>query len=244
MARYLPLLMIGLLAAAGCQSHNGMVENLPAPNFNGPAIAARQAAAPGAARPWTPPGPSAQPGVAPERAWVPAAPARPWKWIVIHHSASPSGSAAVFDREHRQRGWDELGYHFVIGNGTDSGNGQVEVGPRWPKQKWGAHAKTADNRFNDFGIGICLVGNFDIERPTQQQLRSLAKLTAYLMRTYHIAPDHVLGHGDTKPTHCPGRNVSVAAIRRMATQILAAAGEETGDTPQTASATELLSEQK
>src|SRR2546423_1565105 len=128
--------------------------------------------------------------------------ARSWKWIVIHHSATHSGGAATFDRMHREKGWDELGYHFVVGNGTDTRNGQIEVGPRWGKQKWGAHAKTADNRYNDFGIGICLVGNFDVDRPTDDQMKSLSKLVAYLMKTYHIPPDRVLGHGDTKPTDC------------------------------------------
>ena len=28
----------------------------------------------------------------------------------------------------RAKGWDELGYDFVIGNGTDTGDGQIEVG--------------------------------------------------------------------------------------------------------------------
>lgn len=169
---------------------------------------------------------------------MPTAPPRPWRWIIIHHSATSSGSAAVFDKLHRAKGWDELGYHFVIGNGTDSGDGQIEVGSRWPKQKWGAHAKTPDNRYNDFGIGICLVGNFDIERPTPRQMQSLARLTAYLMSTYHIPASNVLGHRDTKPTDCPGRNMNVALVRRMAQQMLAA--EESEGQVRTASATELL----
>jgi N-acetyl-anhydromuramyl-L-alanine amidase AmpD len=154
-------------------------------------------------------------------------PANPWRWIVIHHSATPHGSAAAFDREHRAKGWDELGYHFVIGNGTLSGNGAVEVGSRWAKQKWGAHAKTPDQQFNNFGIGICLVGNFDIDRPSDAQVRSLARLTAYLMKTYHISPDRVIGHGQTKPTDCPGRNCNIAEVRRLATQVarLPALGE-------------------
>src|SRR5262249_52623291 len=113
--------------------------------------------------------------------WIPTAAAHEWRWIVIHHSATPNGNAASFDREHRAKGWDELGYHFVIGNGTYSRDGQIEVGPRWPKQKWGAHAKTADEQFNNFGIGICLVGNFDLDRPSAAQLQAVAKLTAYLM---------------------------------------------------------------
>ena len=92
----------------------------------------------------------------------------------------------IFDKEHRAKGWDGVGYHFVIGNGTNTGDGQIEVAPRWPIQKWGAHAKTPDNRYNEYGIGICLVGNFDTARPTAKQMQSLEKLVAYLMQTYHI----------------------------------------------------------
>src|ERR1041385_8262261 len=87
------------------------------------------------------------------------------------------------------------------------------------KQKWGAHAKTPDEQFNNYGIGICLVGNFDLDRPSPAQLQSVAKLTAYLMQTYHIPASHVIGHSDTKPTDCPGRHVSVVDIRRLASQL-------------------------
>jgi hypothetical protein len=174
--------------------------------------------------------------------WIPPVPARPWKWIVIHHTATSFGNAAIVTRWHLARGFDEMGYHFLIGNGTDSGDGQVEVGTRWPKQKWGAHTKTPDNQFNDFGIGICLVGNFDITHPSQAQIRSLDHLVAYLMFTYHIPPDHVLGHDNCKPTDCPGRYMNVAAVRRSALQILADGGDHEFDNQPTALAagTELM----
>ena len=74
--------------------------------------------------------------------WIPAVPANHWTWIIIHHSDSAYGSAAIMDQWHRARGFDELGYHFVIGNGTNSGDGQIEVGPRWPKQKWGSRQRS------------------------------------------------------------------------------------------------------
>ena len=61
--------------------------------------------------------------------WVPPVAARPWRWIVVHHSDTTTGGAAAFDKMHREKGWDELGYDFVIGNGSDTGDGQVEVGP-------------------------------------------------------------------------------------------------------------------
>jgi hypothetical protein len=214
--------VIALVAAGGCATNPQFVEQLPPPNFNGPNLAP-QASKPlprAAQAPVKGTSPQSSAAAAVPREWLPpAGTARSWKWIVIHHSATPAGSARTFDRMHRDKGWDELGYHFVIGNGTESSDGQIEVGTRWPKQKWGAHAKTPNNEYNDYGIGVCLVGNFDIERPTPQQTRSLARLVAYLMKTYNVPASRVLGHADTgKPTDCPGRNMNVAAVRRMATQ--------------------------
>lgn len=224
------LLALGFLVSAGCaqQPTSMMVESLPPPSFNAPSIArpASPATPPVTqTHPHTAPTPQAQTSLAgiPGN-WIPPVHERPWRWIVVHHSATAAGGAARFDKMHRAKGWDELGYDFVIGNGTDTRDGQIEVGSRWPKQKTGAHAKTPDNRFNEYGIGICLVGNFDIDRPTAAQLKSLAKLTAFLMNRYHIPPDRVIGHRDTKATDCPGRNVNLATIRRMAEQDLAQAG--------------------
>jgi hypothetical protein len=226
------------MLSGGCSSnHPQLVEKLPPPNFNGPNLApqAGKKLPTVAQAPVQRPAPQVATGSGIPRDWTPPPGAqRSWKWIVIHHSATPSGSARTFDRMHRDKGWDELGYHFVIGNGTDSGDGQIEVGTRWAKQKWGAHAKTPNNEYNDHGIGICLVGNFDIERPTPQQTRSLARLVSHLMRTYNVPASRVLGHQDTgKPTECPGRNMNIAAVRRMATQF-AEAGQPAGDATQVA----------
>jgi hypothetical protein len=200
-----------------------MVATLPVPTFDGPDLA-EPAPAPVAIKP-KPAAPLPDFAGAP-REWAPLVKANAWQWIVIHHSATPTGAAATFDKMHKAKGWDELGYHFVIGNGTDTRDGQVEVGSRWPRQKWGAHAKTPDNRFNDFGIGICLVGNFDNTQPSAEQMRSLSKLVAHLMKTYRIPADRVVGHGDTgNPTHCPGRLMNIAQVRQLSIRTLADAGE-------------------
>lgn len=133
---------------------------------------------------------------------------RPWKYIVIHHSATDRGNTRLFDKLHRRRGWDEMGYHFVIDNGVGGLDGQVEVGSRWRKQKWGAHTKTPNNEYNNFGIGVCLVGNFMDHLPSRKQLDSMRQLVKYLMITYDIPPQNVIAHKDapiTKPTECCGR---------------------------------------
>ncbi|MDO8630422.1 MAG: N-acetylmuramoyl-L-alanine amidase [Phycisphaerales bacterium] len=118
-----------------------------------------------------------------------------WTTVVIHHSATATGSARSFDKSHRDKGWDELGYHFVIGNGTGSGDGVIEVGSRWHSQKHGAHCKTPDNYFNEHGIGVCLVGDFTRTRPTPRQMESLRRLTAFLSDQCGISVGRVTTHG-------------------------------------------------
>lgn len=150
-------------------------------------------------------------------AWYPARkPISPrWTTIVIHHSATDRGSAATFDQDHRSRGWEGLGYHFVIGNGKGSGDGQIEVSGRWHEQKHGAHCKTADNYFNEHGIGICLVGDFTKYRPTARQMQSLQQLVAFLTDRCNIRAERVTTHGAvTGKTLCPGRHFSLQNVRR------------------------------
>jgi N-acetyl-anhydromuramyl-L-alanine amidase AmpD len=132
---------------------------------------------------------------------------RPWKYIVLHHSATDGGSAESFDASHRSRGWDELGYHFVICNGKGSQDGQIQIGSRWEKQKHGAHTGgTVDNEYNELGIGICLVGNFENSLPSRKQLASLHRLVTYLRWRYKIPAGRVIGHQDAphQATKCPG----------------------------------------
>lgn len=164
----------------------------------------------GVPAPRAPTRPAAEPDNAPTRAesaaWgVPLR--RRWLYIVVHHSASATGSATAIDQWHRAppRNWDGLGYDFVIGNGTGSPDGLVEVGYRWKQQLVGAHAKTADNFMNEHGIGICLVGDFDRTRPTAAQMRSLDRLCTFLSQYCGIPADRLRMHGEVKSTECPGR---------------------------------------
>jgi hypothetical protein len=144
----------------------------------------------------------------------PAAAPRRWKYIVVHHSASSRGSAQIFDQSHRERGWRCLGYHFVIGNGTDQGDGSVIAGPRWYSQEAGAHAHSTEH--NEFGVGICLVGNFDVQHPTPAQWSSLVTLVAKLSSQYSIPPGNIVGHSQIRQggtTACPGKNFPIQALR-------------------------------
>ena len=155
-----------------------------------------------------------------QRAWVPTSSVeKNWTAIIIHHSATENGNAAIFDKEHREiNGWDGIGYDFVIGNGTNSGDGQVEVTFRWRQQITGAHCKTDDNWANEDGIGICLVGNFNNYPPTDRQIQSLIELVRFLQKRYNIPRSRIYGHGTTpgaRVTDCPGKMFPMARFKSM-----------------------------
>jgi N-acetyl-anhydromuramyl-L-alanine amidase AmpD len=141
---------------------------------------------------------------------------RPWKYVVLHHSANPTGSYDSIDREHRDRlGWAGCGYHFVIGNGTESPDGQIEVSQRWLNQKHGVHCRDGKNPdINEYGIGICLVGDLEKAPPTAKQIAAARALVAYLSDRYQVAPDHAETHAHlaATPTSCPGRLFPAQAI--------------------------------
>jgi len=217
------IVLCGLLAAifllSGCQRDRG---GYTRPNFSPPSIERSGPLPP--SRP-TPQVAQDRPinRVTPEQiingvALRPKVPARNWRYIVIHHSATESSSAKRIHQAHIQRGWDSLGYNFVIGNGTETPMGMIEIGPRWTYQLDGAHAGVPE--YNQFGIGICLVGNFEISHPSPQQLDSLARLCAFLMKTYNIPASNIIGHRDGRATACPGRNVDINHIRSLAKRYL------------------------
>ncbi|MCP5002966.1 MAG: N-acetylmuramoyl-L-alanine amidase [Planctomycetes bacterium] len=131
---------------------------------------------------------------------------RRWKYIVIHHSASNAGNASSIGKYHREvRGWENgLGYHFLIGNGNGARDGQVEVGNRWNDQIDGAHAGKGE--YNQYGIGICLVGNFENEYPSESQITSLVSLVNYLQKRCNIKKENVLKHCSVRKTVCPGNH--------------------------------------
>jgi LysM repeat protein len=139
-----------------------------------------------------------------------------WRHIVAHHSAVNRGNAAMYDRFHREqrRMINGLAYHFVIGNGTDSGDGVIEIGNRWIGQLDGGHVR--NHAVNTSGIGICLVGNFEETRPTQRQLDSLIELIEFLRRECAAVSCRFAVHREIDRGHtvCPGRFFPTTALHR------------------------------
>lgn len=155
------------------------------------------------------------------RSWYPSKHLeKSWKGIIIHHSLTKQGNAAVFNNYHKNgHKWKGVGYDFVIGNGKGSGDGQVEVTFRWREQVAGAHCGgTPNNWANIDGIGICLVGDFRKTQPSDRQMRSLVKLIRFLQKRYNIPTSRIYGHKETPGykggTGCPG-NFSITRLKRM-----------------------------
>ncbi|MDA1266477.1 MAG: peptidoglycan recognition family protein, partial [Planctomycetota bacterium] len=99
-----------------------------------------------------------------------------WNYITIHHSAEPGASplngswgdsvGALRDIQSAHmngEGYGDIGYHFLIDPA-----GRIFEGRELRYQ--GAHAYGKNNVGN---VGVCLLGNFEHERPTQEALESM-----------------------------------------------------------------------
>lgn len=113
--------------------------------------------------------------------------------LIIHHTAiSEDVSAARIDEEHKKIGWACIGYHYLIHK-----NGSIEKCRK--NNMIGAHCQG----YNSTSIGIALGGNFEKEKPTEEQLEALKGLIAALCVAYPNIKA-VQGHCHYLATACPG----------------------------------------
>jgi N-acetylmuramoyl-L-alanine amidase len=124
--------------------------------------------------------------------------------IIIHCSATPPSmdiDAKEIDRWHRNKGWSQIGYHFVIKR-----DGEIQDGR--PLELIGAHVKG----YNTGSIGICLVGGVEEgnvshaqDNFTDKQWRSLRNLLKICKADYKKATIH--GHNEYANKACPSFDV-------------------------------------
>lgn len=115
------------------------------------------------------------------------------KEFIIHHAQAKKCTVYDIDRWHKNKGWSGIGYHFFIDK-----DGKVWTGR--PESGQGAHTINHNTK----SLGICLEGDFMVESPTTNQLKSLNDLINYLKRKYGNLP--IYRHKDLNPTDCPGEN--------------------------------------
>ena len=166
--------------------------------------------------------------------------------IVIHHSATPDGrtfNTSAIRRYHTsfridgvsvpeadfrvrkaagdgvrfEEPWRNIGYHYMIEE-VDGGI-EVIVG-RWVPEV-GAHCK--EGGMNQVGVGICIVGNFDVEVPDVRVWTKARELVRFLMASHVILSKNVLGHREAQalagvPVEqrktCPGRLWNMERFRQ------------------------------
>ena len=117
--------------------------------------------------------------------------------IIIHCADTPEGrndKAADIRRWHKERGFNDIGYHYVIDlDGTIEPGRDVETA--------GAHAQG----HNANSIGICYIGGKRLNKPadtrTDEQKASLVLLLKYLRAKYKEAK--IIGHRDVSEKACP-----------------------------------------
>ena len=119
--------------------------------------------------------------------------------IIVHCSATPEGknfTVKQIDACHRQRGFNGIGYHFVIYL-----DGSVHVGRVLAKA--GAHCKG----YNAHSIGVCYIGGVATDGKTPKDTRtdaqkaSLVKLITELRQQFPNASVH--GHREFANKACP-----------------------------------------
>ena len=118
--------------------------------------------------------------------------------IIIHCSATEAGKdfkAKDIDKWHKAKGWNGIGYHFVIDI-----DGTVEAGR--PVEKQGAHCLD----HNATTIGICYIGGLVNKKPTDTrtdaQRQALRNLVAALRHCYPTIVK-VSGHNQYANKACP-----------------------------------------
>ena len=139
-----------------------------------------------------------------------------WRNIIGHHSGIRYGNASIYGKAHRRRGMENgLAYHFVIGNGLDSGDGEIEIGDRWKRQIEGGHV--SQRKYNLNSVGICVVGDFEKTAPTKNQMAAFKELVAYLKYDSLYGRPRFLVHKEVKneQTICPGKHFPIRELHKQ-----------------------------
>lgn len=130
--------------------------------------------------------------------------------IYVHATDTPPSMNIGVEEIRRwhveERGWADIGYHYVIRRSGKIETGRDLDGDGDIDEEVGAHVRGE----NAHSIGIALVGGaageFDF---TFLQLSSLVLLVGDICRRYNIPMSKVRGHRDADPSKkCPGFSVS------------------------------------
>ena len=166
------------------------------------------------------------------------------KAAVIHHTVqsnryAPSESAALIRADYlyhvRTRGWNDIGYNFLVdryGRVFEGRYGGVT------RAVLGAHA----GGFNTYTTGVAMLGTFSSNRPPAAMVAAIKRLLAWKLDLTHVDPNGktilqsagganvrypagrklfirtIFGHRSTSFTDCPG-SPTIALLRSVRTAV-------------------------
>ncbi|XP_068087076.1 peptidoglycan recognition protein 3 [Anabrus simplex] len=127
----------------------------------------------------------------------------PVPYVIIHHTYIPgpcnntedcSRSMRAMQSFHQGKKWDDIGYSFCIG-----GDNKIYEGRGWDTV--GVHSP----RYNSISIGICFIGDYRTELPSEEMLNLAQSLIECGIARGSIRSDYkLLGHRQVRSTECPG----------------------------------------
>lgn len=129
----------------------------------------------------------------------------PVPFVVMHHCTGSNNThcmeaqcaAAVrryqaFHMDKKDR--KDISYNFMI-----APTGEIFEGRGWGVK--GSHSVPYNNR----STGICIIGNYTYEIPSDKALQSVKDLIQFGIDSNHIQSNYTLiGHRQSMPTPCPG----------------------------------------
>ncbi|MCU7495806.1 MAG: N-acetylmuramoyl-L-alanine amidase [Ignavibacteria bacterium] len=126
--------------------------------------------------------------------------------ITIHHEGeffSPDSNSAEKIKKTqvwgmgKDRNWADIPYHFMI-----DAHGVIFEGRNV------FTAGETNTTYDPTGhLLVTLLGNFEEQKVTKEQLNSLVNLLAYCCNKYQISPETIKGHKDYAETLCPGKDL-------------------------------------
>lgn len=120
-----------------------------------------------------------------------------YQTLVIHHSGfyEQDGFSTLLEIQrahHEDRGWADVGYHFMVDK-----DGTIYEGRDLTVR--GVHVEG----YNTGSVGVCLLGDFRFEAPSEAQLTATYALNNWIV--YRTGITHLAGHQDFNDfTECPG----------------------------------------
>jgi hypothetical protein len=136
------------------------------------------------------------------------------RFITIHHTATLQKPAVSLAEKLRnlqtfsqnegtlaggksKPAWPDVPYHFYIDCNGNIGEGR-DV----------AFVGDTNTEYDPTGhLLVTLEGNFEVEQPTEAQMKSARELVAWLAKRYKIPAAKIASHKDYARTACPGKNL-------------------------------------